>query len=62
MDVLAEGVVAAARELDIEVPIVLRLEGTNVEIGRKTLDESGMNFTVAQNMKEAAEKVVVLAG
>ena len=62
VDVLAEGVVAAARELDIKVPIVLRLEGTNVEIGRKTLDESGMNFTVAQNMKEAAEKVVALAG
>ncbi len=62
VDVLAEGVVAAARELDIKVPIVLRLEGTNVEIGRKTLDESGMNFTVAQDMKEAAEKVVALAG
>ena len=62
VDVLAEGVVAAARELDIKVPIVLRLEGTNVEIGRKTLDESGMNFTVAQNMKEAAETVVALAG
>ena len=62
VDVLAEGVVAAARELDIKVPIVLRLEGTNVEIGRKTLNESGMNFTIAQNMKEAAEKVVALAG
>ena len=62
VDVLAEGVVAAARELDIKVPIVLRLEGTNVEIGRKTLNESGMNFTVAQNMKEAAETVVALAG
>ena len=62
VDVLAEGVVAAARELDMKAPIVLRLEGTNVEIGRKTLDESGMNFTVAQNMKEAAEKVVALAG
>ena len=62
VDVLAEGVVAAARELDIKAPIVLRLEGTNVEIGRKTLNESGMNFTIAQNMKEAAEKVVALAG
>ena len=62
VDVLAEGVVAAARELDIKVPIVLRLEGTNVEIGRKTLNKSGMNFTIAQNMKEAAEKVVALAG
>ena len=62
VDVLAEGVVAAARELDMKAPIVLRLEGTNVEIGRKILHESGMNFTVAQNMKEAAEKVVALAG
>ena len=62
VDVLAEGVVAAARELDIKAPIVLRLEGTNVEIGRKILNESGMNFTVAQNMREAAEKVVALAG
>ena len=62
VDVLAEGVVAAARELDMKAPIVLRLEGTNVEIGRKIFHESGMNFTVAQDMKEAAEKVVALAG
>ena len=62
VDVLAEGVVAAARELDMKAPIVLRLEGTTVEIGRKIFHESGMNFTVAQDMKEAAEKVVALAG
>ena len=62
VDVLAEGVVAAAKELQINVPIVLRLEGTNVEQGRKILDESGLNFTVAADMKEAAEKVVALAG
>jgi succinyl-CoA synthetase beta subunit len=61
VDVLAEGVVAAARELHIQVPIVLRLEGTKVEEGRKILQESGLNFTVAPNMKEAAEKVVALA-
>jgi succinyl-CoA synthetase beta subunit len=61
VDVLAEGVVAAARELHIEAPIVLRLEGTKVEEGRKILQESGLNFTVASNMKEAAEKVVALA-
>ncbi|HEX9743507.1 MAG TPA: ADP-forming succinate--CoA ligase subunit beta, partial [Nitrospiraceae bacterium] len=61
VDVLAEGVVAAARELHIEAPIVLRLEGTKVEEGRKILQESGLNFTVAPNMKEAAEKVVALA-
>ena len=61
VDVLAEGVVAAARELDIQVPIVLRLEGTKVDEGKSILQESGMNFTVAANMKEAAEKVVALA-
>ncbi|MBI1356000.1 MAG: ADP-forming succinate--CoA ligase subunit beta [Acidobacteria bacterium] len=61
VDVLAEGVIAAAKELDIPVPIVLRLEGTKVEEGRKLLQESGMNFTVAPNMKEAAEQVVALA-
>ncbi len=61
VDVLAEGVIAAAKELDIVVPIVLRLEGTKVEDGRKLLEESGMNFTVAPDMKEAAEAVVALA-
>ena len=62
VDTLAEGVVAAARELAISQPIVLRLEGTNVKIGRKILAESGLNFTVAAGMKDAAEKVVALAG
>jgi len=61
VDVLAEGVIAAAKELDIKVPIVLRLEGTKVEEGRKLLAESGMDFTVAADMKEAAEKVVAAA-
>ena len=61
VDLLAEGVVAAATELDIKVPIVLRLEGTNVERGREILNESGLDFTVAADMKEAAEKVVALA-
>ena len=61
VDVLAAGVVAAARELDIQVPIVLRLEGTKVDEGKNILQESGMNFTVAANMKEAAGKVVALA-
>ena len=61
VDVLAEGVIAAAKELDIQVPIVLRLEGTKVEEGRKLLAESGMNFTVAADMKEAAEKAVAAA-
>ena len=62
VDTLAEGVVAATRELEITLPIVLRLEGTNVEIGRKILQESGLNFTVADGMKDAAEKVVAVAG
>ena len=61
LDTLAEGVVAAARELELKVPIVLRLEGTNVEQGRKILRDSGLNFTVKPNMKEAAEAVVALA-
>src|SRR5580658_10441730 len=60
-DTLATGVVAAARDLGIKVPIVIRMEGTNVELGRQVLAESGFNFTVADGMKDAAEKVVALA-
>ncbi|MBM3737286.1 MAG: ADP-forming succinate--CoA ligase subunit beta [Acidobacteria bacterium] len=60
-DTLAAGVVAAARELSIQLPIVIRMEGTNVEQGRKILEESGFNFTVADGMKDAAGKVVRLA-
>ncbi len=60
-DTLATGVVAAATELGIKVPIVVRMEGTNVELGRKILLESGFNFTVADGMRDAAEKVVGLA-
>jgi succinyl-CoA synthetase beta subunit len=60
-DTLATGVVAAARDLGIKVPIVIRMEGTNVDLGRKVLEESGFNFTVADGMKDAAEKVVALA-
>jgi succinyl-CoA synthetase beta subunit len=60
-DTLATGVVAAATELGIKVPIVVRMEGTNVELGRKILMDSGFNFTVADGMKDAAEKVVRLA-
>jgi len=61
-DVLATGVVAAARDLKIGVPIVIRMEGTNVELGRQVLRESGFDFTVADGMADAAEKVVALAG
>ena len=60
-DTLATGVVAAARDLNIQVPIVVRMEGTNVELGRKILTESGFNFTVADGMRDAADKVVKLA-
>jgi succinyl-CoA synthetase beta subunit len=60
-DTLASGVVAAARELNIQVPIVVRMEGTNVEIGRQILLDSGLNFTVGTDMRDAAEKVVKLA-
>src|SRR5438132_3397535 len=60
-DTLATGVVAAARDLNIKVPIVVRMEGTNVEQGRKILLESGFNFTFGQDMRDAAEKVVRLA-
>ena len=60
-DTLATGVVAAARDLNIKVPIVVRMEGTNVELGRKILTESGFDFTVAEDMRDAAEKVVRLA-
>jgi succinyl-CoA synthetase beta subunit len=60
-DTLATGVVNAARELNIQVPVVVRMEGTNVELGRQILAESGFNFTVADGMKDAAEKVVRLA-
>ena len=60
-DVLAEGVIAAVRELGVTLPVVIRMEGTNVEAGRKMLRESGLNFTTADTMGEAAERVVALA-
>jgi succinyl-CoA synthetase beta subunit len=57
-DIVASGVVAAAKSLGIKVPVVVRLEGTNVELGQKILQKSGLSFTVAHGMKDAAEKVV----
>jgi succinyl-CoA synthetase beta subunit len=60
-DTLANGVVSAASELGIRIPVVIRMEGTNVEEGRRILTQSGFNFTVADGMKDAAEKVVELA-
>ena len=61
VDVLAEGIIAAAQELEIPVPMVLRLEGTNVEKGREILERSGLDFVVAADMKEAAEQAVARA-
>jgi succinyl-CoA synthetase beta subunit len=61
-DIVANGVVSAAKTLGIQVPVVVRLRGTNVELGQKILNESGLNFEVANDMKEAAEKVVSAAG
>jgi succinyl-CoA synthetase beta subunit len=61
-DVLAEGVISAVRELGVPVPIVIRMEGTNVEEGKRLLGESKLNFTTANSMGEAAETVVRLAG
>src|SRR5437667_812660 len=60
-DIVASGVVAAVKARGTQVPVVVRLEGTNVELGQKILRESGLNFTVANGMKDAAEKVVALA-
>ncbi|MBV8207984.1 MAG: ADP-forming succinate--CoA ligase subunit beta [Acidobacteria bacterium] len=61
VDTLANGVVEAARKTNIQLPIVLRLEGTNVEKGREILQRSGLNFIVGLDMKDAAEKVVAAA-
>jgi succinyl-CoA synthetase beta subunit len=59
-DVLAEGVIAAVKDLGVPVPIVIRMEGTNVEKGKQMLRDSGLNFATADDMNEAAQKVVAL--
>ena len=61
-DVIAEGVVAAAREVSLKVPLVVRLEGTNVELGKKILAESGLPIISGNDMADAAQKVVAAAG
>jgi succinyl-CoA synthetase beta subunit len=61
-DVLAQGVIAAVTELGVPVPIVIRMKGTNVEEGKRMLADSGLNFTTADTMGEAADRVVALAG
>ena len=60
-DMVARGVVGAATKLGVKVPVVVRLEGTNVEEGQRVIRESGLGFTVAEGMKDAADKVVALA-
>jgi len=57
-DIIAEGIVAAAKEISLSVPLVVRLEGTNVELGKKILAESGLAITSADNLADAAEKIV----
>jgi succinyl-CoA synthetase beta subunit len=61
-DVIAEGIVAAAREVNIGVPLVVRLEGTNVDLGKQILGESGLAITAASDLADAAEKVVAAVG
>jgi succinyl-CoA synthetase beta subunit len=61
-DVLANGVVEAVQTVDVQVPIIVRLEGTNVEQGREILQNSGLKFTVATDMRDAAQKVAALVG
>jgi succinyl-CoA synthetase beta subunit len=60
-DTIAEGVVAAVKEVGLEVPLVVRLEGTNVELGKRIIDESGLNVVSADDMKDGALKIVELA-
>ena len=61
-DIIAAGVVTAAKEIGLEVPLVVRLEGTNVEIGKKMLNESGLNIVAADSMADGAQKIVKLVG
>ena len=60
-DRIASGILEASKMVDINVPVVIRLQGTNADIARKMIDESGLNFYTAEGLKEAAEKAVELA-
>jgi len=60
-DVIADGVVAAAKEVQLKVPLVVRLEGTNVELGKEILRKSGLPIISADNLRQAAEKAVAAA-
>jgi succinyl-CoA synthetase beta subunit len=61
-DIIAEGVIQAAKEVSLNVPLVVRLEGTNVELGKKLLNESGLDIVAAGTMAEGAKKIVELVG
>ena len=56
---IAEGIVAAAREVSLQVPLVVRLEGTNVDLGKKIIKDSGLAIIAAENLASAAEKIVL---
>jgi succinyl-CoA synthetase beta subunit len=57
-DVIAEGIIAAVREVGLKVPLVVRLEGTNVDLGKKIVADSGLNVIAADNLSDAAQKIV----
>jgi succinyl-CoA synthetase beta subunit len=61
-DIIAEGVIQAAKEVSLEVPLVVRLEGTNVDLGKKLLNESGLNIIAAGTMADGAKQIVELVG
>ncbi|PPA72070.1 ADP-forming succinate--CoA ligase subunit beta [Jeotgalibacillus proteolyticus] len=61
-DIIAEGVVEAAKQVELNVPLVVRLEGTNVELGKKILNESGLDIVAAETMADGAQKIVELVG
>jgi succinyl-CoA synthetase beta subunit len=61
-DVIAEGVIAASKEVGLQVPLVVRLEGTNVDKGKALLNESGLNIIAADTMADGAKKIVELVG
>ena len=60
-DIIAEGIVAAAKELDLKVPLIVRLEGTNVALGKKILNESNLSLIAADDLADAAKKAVAAA-
>ena len=61
-DIIANGIIAAVKEVGVDIPIVVRLEGTNVDIGKQILKDSNLNILAAENLKDAAQKAVELAG